>query len=1102
MLLTRIIMVLLLAASALAAENPQVALYPRSLTVQAGTSQRFIGIAILVPNDTDNSVSWYVNDVPGGNAALGTIDAEGRYTAPATVPANPDVTIKAIANYDKKAANTAAVHIAPRVTLDHPSFYLYPGETLALHATVTGGVHRGSVKWLVNDIEGGNEKLGRIDRNGTYRAPATVPPPGWLWIKAVSDADPKGVAYGYIKLYPAKMMKIVPGAVSILPGSSVHFYRYTNVYPPVTHPTWNRLVRWAVEKINGKEMAHWAVDNVEGGNSSTGTIDAFGTYTAPPTPGTHSITAVSQVDHAYSAGATITVTTNPGASRAGWLPPYYRPRPYDIYPVSDSITLYAARGQTVGAHILITANGEDLSGVDVQQYAISNLSGTVSLEGMIDSVIPSQAQPLGEYPDPLFPKVDAIYKQRRTVQWPLSGFRVNRVSPGYIRPWYADNAGRMSTYAKGTQLTNLTLQCAVGAAERRSGVVSLSLRACGNGEEAMPYAGQKITVSGVAAGRSGTAFNGTFAICGPPDDGCKPPTTERLSYRQSGVDDSASGGEVTALRGFGWMTSSGTYTGKSLARYSVRIDGSGSRATARFRWSRDGGRTWVATGVPTAHCPCVLSDGVAVDFAEDVAHFQTALSFNAGDDFEVWAGPFRIQPVWADFYIPPNQAPGTYKGKVAVTYTGSSSGPHSTTLNVTVVVLDLTVPVNPSVKAYIPYVSGAAVNFAVLGVSNQDPTLPNIESAIFQLNRLSSPVFSCQYNPQYTFNTEGTVLLTSDYTKRDSCFLPALQGRVAPHGEKASVFANTHRYFTNKMTTPTLYFLSVKDEMVHYQRLGLYGDMFDFTKDEPSNANDITNALQHSTLSRAAAQANGFPEYKTLVTSSLRKTRDWVGNITVMAPIEDALDPMLGYGDLNDKYDAARGQHQLMKELGAEIWFYDSCQELGCGGPGEGDNTYGYPVQGAFDEEGTFPFLLGIEGAMLEADGYLYYAPDQAEFYAKMPQPKLDYFTDSHWFSSNGGGGMAYPGRTTCTISPNCVSIGGDKPIILESLRMKHVRDGFFLWEIINRCRDRSACLAPLMKQYQDGHTWNPDPAVWAEVVREVMKAAEGQPAGKPPAAR
>lgn len=43
-----------------------------------------------------HSLRWYVNDVPGGNATVGTISSAGLYTAPASVPPDGRVTVKAV----------------------------------------------------------------------------------------------------------------------------------------------------------------------------------------------------------------------------------------------------------------------------------------------------------------------------------------------------------------------------------------------------------------------------------------------------------------------------------------------------------------------------------------------------------------------------------------------------------------------------------------------------------------------------------------------------------------------------------------------------------------------------------------------------------------------------------------------------------------------------------------------------------------------------------------------------------------------------------------------------------------------------------------------
>lgn len=55
----------------------------------------------------------------------------------------------------------------------------------------------------------------------------------------------------------------------------------------------------------------WQVDGTEGGNSTVGTIDSSGLYTAPgiaPSPADVTVTAVSQADTSKSASATVTIT--------------------------------------------------------------------------------------------------------------------------------------------------------------------------------------------------------------------------------------------------------------------------------------------------------------------------------------------------------------------------------------------------------------------------------------------------------------------------------------------------------------------------------------------------------------------------------------------------------------------------------------------------------------------------------------------------------------------------------------------------------------------------------------------------------------------------
>jgi serine protease len=78
---------------------PVVAVCPGTASVAAGSgSQTFTASAA---NTTDDSVTWEVNGIVGGDATVGTISSTGVYTAPAKVNSNTQVEIDAVLNSDQ-----------------------------------------------------------------------------------------------------------------------------------------------------------------------------------------------------------------------------------------------------------------------------------------------------------------------------------------------------------------------------------------------------------------------------------------------------------------------------------------------------------------------------------------------------------------------------------------------------------------------------------------------------------------------------------------------------------------------------------------------------------------------------------------------------------------------------------------------------------------------------------------------------------------------------------------------------------------------------------------------------------------------------------------
>jgi serine protease len=87
----------------------EVSVSPSTASLQAGTgSQAF---KATVTDTTNTAVTWQVNNVPGGDATLGTISASGLYTPPASVSATLGVTVSAVSVAVKSQSGSAQVTV-------------------------------------------------------------------------------------------------------------------------------------------------------------------------------------------------------------------------------------------------------------------------------------------------------------------------------------------------------------------------------------------------------------------------------------------------------------------------------------------------------------------------------------------------------------------------------------------------------------------------------------------------------------------------------------------------------------------------------------------------------------------------------------------------------------------------------------------------------------------------------------------------------------------------------------------------------------------------------------------------------------------------------
>ncbi len=164
---------------------------PVTVAVTPNSAQPFPGDTVqfnaVVENASSSAVSWQVGPIPGGNSTVGTIDLTGLYTAPASVPSQPTVTVTAVLQSDPTKTGSASVTILSFSAYKGPLVVspalsgLTTSQTLQLQVT-TPGVSNGDVNWAVTG--------GTITPSGMYSPPNTQ---GVYTVKASLIANPNAV---------------------------------------------------------------------------------------------------------------------------------------------------------------------------------------------------------------------------------------------------------------------------------------------------------------------------------------------------------------------------------------------------------------------------------------------------------------------------------------------------------------------------------------------------------------------------------------------------------------------------------------------------------------------------------------------------------------------------------------------------------------------------------------------------------------------------------------------------------------------------------------------------------------------------------------------
>jgi uncharacterized protein (DUF1800 family) len=282
-------------------QNGQLAVSPSSATLRGTDTKMFA--AIEGGGTTAPAVTWSVNGVAGGNATVGTISAQGLYSAPEFPPTDA-ITVSAVETADSTKTASSAVTVdnpIPQVTTVAPASMPVGAFTLTVsgaHFAPGAAVQFGTATLTTTRVSStALTATGTASTVGSVAVLVKNPDPGTI----TSAAFTASVTGGSSPTNPPNPPKptgtvavtISPTTITLRPGVNQNFAA------TVTGTT-NTAVTWSLNNIGTGSPTIGYI-----GNIPTGVV-----YAPPgnvPTPNTLTLTVTSTADPTKKATGTITL---------------------------------------------------------------------------------------------------------------------------------------------------------------------------------------------------------------------------------------------------------------------------------------------------------------------------------------------------------------------------------------------------------------------------------------------------------------------------------------------------------------------------------------------------------------------------------------------------------------------------------------------------------------------------------------------------------------------------------------------------------------------------------------------------------------------------
>ncbi len=275
------------ATATIVSSASQLLVSPASVQLKPGAQVQF-----TASGPGSGVVVWSLSGNGCSGNSCGQITSTGLYTAPATAPNPPNVTVSAIALSNPSLVGSALVSISSTqvwITVSPDSIQLNVGAQQQFKAAVTGTTNT-AVSWSVSGYSCAGAACGTITAGGLYTAPAVLPNPSIIFITATSQADSSKSSTVTVTLAMAIAVTLSPTTAQVPVNGNQQF----------------------TAKVTGTTVTGvtWTVAGTGCSGGACGMISSNGLYTAPasaPSPATVIVTATSIADSQKSASASVTI---------------------------------------------------------------------------------------------------------------------------------------------------------------------------------------------------------------------------------------------------------------------------------------------------------------------------------------------------------------------------------------------------------------------------------------------------------------------------------------------------------------------------------------------------------------------------------------------------------------------------------------------------------------------------------------------------------------------------------------------------------------------------------------------------------------------------